>query len=226
MYRLIYPRKTQALFTNRATELEILESYKNRLLQGEANKIAFIGTRRIGKSTILYEFIKRHDSERQSILVYVNLQRLVMEPHSFAKSYLGLVTKWAIKDTADNFSRYEDPEFCMLQLQKLHPRAAEYLYQFIRSSQNREASLKSLVEQAFNFPKILSECLNRPIILMIDEFQEITLLNNFAAFGQRKVNLEFSPALSLRRRARASPRQHHPAWYPQSIGKRCSAYDY
>ncbi len=109
MYRLIYPAKTQALFTNRATELEILESYKNRLLQGEANKIAFIGTRRIGKSTILYEFIKRHSSDRRLFWAYVNLQRLVLEPLAFAKSYIGLVTKWTIKDSADNFASYEDP---------------------------------------------------------------------------------------------------------------------
>jgi hypothetical protein len=52
MIKLIYPRKAQALFTNRVTELEIIESYKDRLLRGEANKIAFIGTRRIGKSII------------------------------------------------------------------------------------------------------------------------------------------------------------------------------
>lgn len=179
MYRLIYPAKTQALFTNRATELEILESYKNRLLQGEANKIAFIGTRRIGKSTILYEFIKRHSSNRRLLWAYVNLQRLVLEPLAFAKSYIGLVTKWAVKDSADNFAAYEDPEFCMLQLQKLHPRAAEHVYQFIKTSQNREISLKSLLEQALNFPKVLSECLNRPILIIMDEFQEITLFNNF-----------------------------------------------
>lgn len=179
MYRLIYPRKTQALFTNRATELEILESYKNRLLQGEANKIALIGSRRIGKSTILYEFIKRQTSQRQLIMIYVNLQRLVMEPVSFAKSYFGLATKWALKDKTENFARYEDPEFCMLQAQKLHPKAAEYIYQFLKSSQSREASLKSLLELALHFPKILSESLKKPVILMIDEFQEITLLNNF-----------------------------------------------
>ncbi len=62
---------------------------------------------------------------------------------------------------------------------KIHPRAAEHVYQFIKASQNREISLKSLMEQALNFPKVLSECLNRPLLLMIDEFQEITLFNNF-----------------------------------------------
>lgn len=111
MYRLIYPAKTQELFVNKVAELEILDSYKNRLLQGEANKIALIGNRRIGKSTILYEFIKRNLSNRELSLVYINLQGLVIEPLSFAKSYVGLITKWFIKDTANNFAHYDDLQF-------------------------------------------------------------------------------------------------------------------
>jgi len=179
MIQLIYPEKTQSLFTNRVTELKALEFYKDKLLRGEANKIAFIGTRRIGKSTVLYEFIKRHSADRRLLWAYVNLQNLVIEPLSFSKSYIGLATKWALKDATDNFPRYEDPEFCMLQLQKLHPRAAEHVYQFIKASQNRDIPLKSLLELAFSFPHILSERLKRPFIVIIDEFQEITAFKNF-----------------------------------------------
>ena len=179
MYRLIYPVKTQALFTDRVTELEILDSFKARLLQGESSRIAFIGTRRIGKSTILFEFIKRNFSKQQVQFVYFNLQGLVMEPLFFSKSYLGITTKWAVQDTADNFSRYDDPQFCMLQLQKLHPQAAEYLYEFMQIIQSRELSQKRVLEHALNFPKILTQFLNKPFIVIVDEFQEILSLNNF-----------------------------------------------
>jgi AAA+ ATPase superfamily predicted ATPase len=179
MIKLIYPRKAQALFTNRVTELEIIESYKDRLMRGEANKIAFIGTRRIGKSTILYEFIKRNLNNHRLFLAYVNLQRLVMEPLSFARSYIGLITKWAVKDAADNFARYDDPQFCLRQLQKRHPKTLEYLDEFLAIMQNREIPLARAFEHALNFPKILSKATNKPIILMLDEFQEITLLKNF-----------------------------------------------
>ncbi|MEK7727660.1 MAG: ATP-binding protein [candidate division KSB1 bacterium] len=179
MHHLVYPRKTQKLFTNRVTELEILESYQDRLLHGEPNKLALLGTRRIGKSTVLYEFIKRHAANKRLLFVYVNLQRLVMEPLAFAKSYVGLATKWALRDETENFASYEDPEFCMLQLQKRQAKAAEYLYQFLKSAQSRSASLKSLLEQALHFPMVLAEGLKKPIVVMIDEFQEITLLNNF-----------------------------------------------
>ena len=179
MYRLIYPVKNQALFTNRVIELEILASYKNRLLQGEGNKIAFIGTRRIGKSTILYEFIKQNLNDSQLHFVYINLQGLVMEPLLYAKSYVGLITKWLIRDPAENFSQYDDLQFCMLQLQKKYPQAAEYVYQVIKTTQSREVSLKLLLEQVFNFPGILSQNLNKSFIIIFDEFQEITRLNNF-----------------------------------------------
>jgi len=179
MYHLFYPQKTQSLFTNRMAELQTLEFYKDRLLRGEADKIAFIGTRRIGKSTILYEFMKRHHADRRLLWAYVNLQHLVIEPLSFAKSYIGLITKWVVKDRRDNFPRYEDPEFCMVQLQKVHRRAVNHVYQFIKASQAREISLKSLLEYALSFPNLLSECLNRPIIVIIDEFQEITDFRNF-----------------------------------------------
>jgi AAA+ ATPase superfamily predicted ATPase len=179
MYKLVYPRKAQALFTNRATELEIIESYKERLLRGEANKIAFIGARRIGKSIILHEFIKRNAANRRLLLAYVNLQKLIMEPLSFAKSYIGLLTKWAVKDAADNFTRYDDPQFCMLQFQKRHPRIVEYLEQFLKIIQSREIHLKPAVELALNFPKIVSKHMNKPMVVMLDEFQEIILLRNF-----------------------------------------------
>ncbi|MFQ5633467.1 MAG: ATP-binding protein, partial [bacterium] len=179
MYHLIYPQKTQTFFTNRVVELEILESYKRRLLQGEANKIAFIGTRRIGKSTILYEFTKRQASVRRLSVVYLNLQRLVMEPLSFARSYIGITAKWVSKDKADNFASYEDPEFCLLRLQKMSPAAAEYFYEFIKLTRNRDLPLKSIVEQALHFPAVLSRQMDIPIIFMIDEFQEITMLKNF-----------------------------------------------
>lgn len=179
MYRLIYPVKTQALFTDRISELEMLDSFKTRLLQGESNRIAIIGTRRIGKSTILYEFIKRNFPAQQVQFVYLNLQGMVMEPLSFSKSYLGITTKWVVQDTADNFSSYDDPQYCMLQLQKSHPQAAEYLYEFIQIIQNRELSQKRVLEHALNFPKILSNFLNKPFIVILDEFQEIVSLNNF-----------------------------------------------
>jgi AAA+ ATPase superfamily predicted ATPase len=86
MYKIIYPRRAQALFTNRVTELETIETYKERLLRGVADKIAFIGARRIGKSIILHEFIKRNAANRRLLLAYVNLQKLIMEPLTFAKS--------------------------------------------------------------------------------------------------------------------------------------------
>jgi len=184
MYRLIYPVKTQALFTDRIAELEILDSFKTRLLQGESNRIAFIGTRRIGKSTILFEFIKRNFSKQQVHFVYLNLQGLVMEPLSFSKSYIGITTKWVIQDTAENFSRYDDPQYCMLQLQKFHPQTAEYLYEFIQIIQNRELSQKQVLEHALNFPKILYQYLNKPFVIIIDEFQEIVSLNNFKSIPE------------------------------------------
>jgi AAA+ ATPase superfamily predicted ATPase len=179
MYEIIYPRRAQALFTNRVTELETIETYKERLLRGVADKIAFIGARRIGKSIILQEFIKRNAANRRLLLAYVNLQKLIMEPLSFAKSYIGLLSKWALKDAADNFTRYDDPQFCMLQFQKRHPGVVEYLEQFLKIIQNREIQLKPAVELALNFPKILSKQMNKPIVLMLDEFQEIILLRNF-----------------------------------------------
>jgi len=179
MYKIIYPRRAQALFTNRAAELETIETYKERLRRGIADKIAFIGARRIGKSIILHEFIKRNAANRGLLLAYVNLQKLIMEPLSFAKSYIGLLTKWAVKDAADNFTRYDDPQFCMLQFQKRHPKIVEYLEQFLKIIQNREIQLKPAVEMALNFPKILSKSMNKPMVVMLDEFQEITLLRNF-----------------------------------------------
>lgn len=179
MYKTIYPRRQQALFTNRVAELKTLEFYKAQLLRGLSDKIALIGVRRVGKSIVLQEFIKRNAAERRLLMAYVNLQKLIMEPLSFAKSYIGLLSKWALKDAADNFSRYDDPLFCLRQFQKHYPRLVEELEQFLQIIQRREVQLQPALEMALSFPQLLAKQMHKPLVVMIDEFQEILLLRNF-----------------------------------------------
>jgi len=54
-----YPSDQQALFTNRHQELATLDHYHHSLIDGPVEHVALFGLRRIGKTLLLKEFMRR-----------------------------------------------------------------------------------------------------------------------------------------------------------------------
>ncbi len=54
-----YPPDQQSLFTNRERELAELSHYRQNLRAGSVEHVALFGLRRIGKTLLLKEFIRR-----------------------------------------------------------------------------------------------------------------------------------------------------------------------
>ena len=55
-----YPESEEILFTNREKELETLEFYLEEFLNGIKENVCIFGLRRIGKTILIREFVKRH----------------------------------------------------------------------------------------------------------------------------------------------------------------------
>jgi AAA+ ATPase superfamily predicted ATPase len=54
-----YPSDQQHLFTNRVKELAELDHYLEKLFTAAAEHVALFGLRRIGKTMLLKEFLRR-----------------------------------------------------------------------------------------------------------------------------------------------------------------------
>jgi predicted AAA+ superfamily ATPase len=60
----IYPEEERRFFTDREYHLELLALCKTLLTQGIRKRLALNGFRRVGKTVILKEFLRRHLLEK------------------------------------------------------------------------------------------------------------------------------------------------------------------
>ncbi len=92
-----YPTDQQALFTNRERELAELVHYRQNLRAGSVEHVALFGLRRIGKTLLLKEFIRRTLAEERSILpIYMDFSSLSSSPENFVLGYVGQICYWAL----------------------------------------------------------------------------------------------------------------------------------
>ena len=99
MLDYIYPEEEQRFFTNREHTLAVLGLSRDLLGQGIRKHLALSGYRRVGKTVVLKEFMRRSlPASHQSgcRLAYIDLPRLALTPEAFAVQYLGhlLVLVW------------------------------------------------------------------------------------------------------------------------------------
>lgn len=92
----LYADELRRLFTNREEELHALETYRQRLLEGAPFPyLALFGTRRIGKSLLLKEFVARTLERAEPVLpVYLDLEGQCSSAESFATAYIGAICYW------------------------------------------------------------------------------------------------------------------------------------
>ena len=81
VFTLFYSKENQKLFVNREKELKILK---------EKSNFSIIGMRKIGKTLLLKEFLKRDNN----VNIYVDIETVDMIPHLFAQQFIGLCIKF------------------------------------------------------------------------------------------------------------------------------------
>ncbi len=184
MLDYIYPEEEQRFFTDREHHLELLGLSRDLLVQGIRKHLALSGFRRVGKTVILKEFLRRHllqESEASVVVAYLDLPRLAFTPEAFATQYIGGILYWlAERDAGAKIERYYDPAFQLIAAGRWNNRSlSEYLYAFNQELQKERPDQHLLLEMAFNWPETWAQATGRHVLLILDEFPDILALNNY-----------------------------------------------
>ncbi len=174
---------TPPYFTNRISELTTLALVADDLLAGRPRHVALFGLRRIGKTLVCQEQMRRLHASGQVIPIYLDLQDLASSPELFAQRYVGLSCFWAVdhgEGPADPYLNAAD----LLQTKAAGlPVVTRTAGALINEMGKQKIDHTTLLNIAFDFPEHLAEALGRPLMYFLDEFPELLTLGSFPGIG-------------------------------------------
>ncbi len=174
---------TPPYFTNRVSELTTLALVADDLLAGRPRHVALFGLRRIGKTLVCQEQMRRLRASGKVIPVYLDLQDLASSPELFAQRYIGLSCFWAVdygEGPADPYLNATD----LLQTSAAGlPVVTRTAAALINEMGKQKVDYTTLLNIAFDFPERLAEALGRPLMYFLDEFPELLTLGSFPGVG-------------------------------------------
>jgi hypothetical protein len=184
MYNLYYSKEEQYLFTDRIAVLQELTYHIDQIKKGGNKKLSLLGPRRIGKTLTLLELIKNNISDDDVRFCYINLQNTVLMPSLFAKQYVANILYWLLNDSNLNIAELEDlNKIVAFSMELNNKKITESLIRFADLYIRNQASNNQFLEFGFSFPQIVQKNLNKTIIMIIDEFQDIIKLNQYKGVG-------------------------------------------
>ncbi len=180
--RYFYPQEQQELFTDRQTEMAELTHYRTTLLRGRPEHVALFGPRRIGKTLLLKEFLRQTLEQKvAAVPVYMDFTFLCSSPEQFAAGYLGHICYWLITQGRETPEPYlaiaELPNQLLLAGER---NLYDAIQPVVRLLERAQVDRQALLRQVFRFPQTVRELRGLSMLLILDEFQEIRTLENFA----------------------------------------------
>jgi len=178
---------TGSAFFDRQQELQTLLKSAQDLLQGKQSYYAIIGFRKIGKSSLLWEF-ERHLPE-STLSLHLDCWEIRLNPYAFfhefvkqlVNSYLiksGDVEKVGYVDRLASLSQGLDFSLTLARLQLLGLESLNRAATALRLLERQEYSYE-LFDTIIDLPQTLAEETNRKCVVIIDEFQELKSLERF-----------------------------------------------
>ncbi len=183
-----YPPDLQKQFVNRERELSQLEHYVGQLRAGRPMHVAVFGLRRIGKTLLLKELIARMvqrsaiDGEAAKVLpVYMDFSEACANPQQFATAYIGWIAYWTLKHGESSpWAFFDLPTLQTEVLQAQDAVLSETVQRLAQELQKAKPDGHFLIELAFGLPARLAQAHGIRLLLILDEFQEIRSLENYA----------------------------------------------
>ena len=172
-----YPPHLRNLFTNRERELDLLHLATASLANGQPRHLALFGLRRIGKTLLLLEHASRLFAAGPGPVrpVYMDFEELVTSPELFSRRYVGLTTFWALTQGAGDIDAFLTPN-ALLAGPAAGLRCVAQTLAALESAHDDGAVQLAL---AFDFPEKLAQELDCRLLLLLDEFTELTVLANY-----------------------------------------------
>ncbi len=174
MLNYFYRKDDRDIFSGREEELSLMEGY---LLSTRPADIHLSGLRRIGKTMLIKEFIKRHIHDKTVLPVYINLEEIAEIPEDFALKYVG----WHIYWYYAKGDRLPTPFLHLPSLLfEVHDKELrDALTGIVHELEKGKADRQRLLGECFGFSGALARFSKKRVILFLDEFQEIQTLRNF-----------------------------------------------
>jgi len=178
------------IFTNREAELESLHMAAEALMKGRLRHIALSGLRRIGKTLLLKEFARRWQHPEEVIPIYVNIEDICFDPAIFAQRFVGSIAHACLERSRKDSLAPDQDIASFLQAESLLVTDAADCRAVSRTAGTLANELSKakpdhdlMIREAFRFPQVLAEERNVKLMLLLDEFTEISLLGRYAGVG-------------------------------------------
>lgn len=170
----------EPLFVDRAAELAEFDALLADLQRGRRRHLALLGLRRVGKTMLLDEVRRRHP---RAAIAYLALDEVVSSPEDFARALASEVLRAAAAASGGAPPDGQSDPALHRAAQTLDARiqaALDDLLEALRTDRAAAtASYGRLLVAAMRFPAVVSNSLGLPLVVMLDEFQEITRLQAF-----------------------------------------------
>lgn len=165
----------EPLFVDRTTELAEFDALLEALTLGRRRHVALLGLRRIGKTLLLDEVRRRHPT---SAIAYLPLDEVVSSPEDFARALAIETLRAAALGVGSTLKLVPTAEGLSGAAAALHPDLVTSTEE-ITTLMREESSHGALLTAVMRFPSQVSAALDVPILMMLDEFQEVVRLRAF-----------------------------------------------
>lgn len=166
---------TAEAFVNREQSLRALQASVDALATGASQWMAIVGPRRIGKSSLILELQRRNADRDVAFLVLDVLRYAPLSAEVFrllalraVDTYLGPELGISLELVATDVARYQ----AALVDSKAFARLAPELRQLVLALPAQSADT-TVLPLWLDVPERLAQTLERPLIVAIDEFQEL-----------------------------------------------------
>src|SRR3989338_1782532 len=174
MLEYFYRQDDQKIFSGRKNELSLIEGY---LFSKHPVDIHLSGLRRIGKTMLIKEFIKRHIKRKDILPAYINLEEISETPEDFALKFVGWHIYWFYTKGDKLPINFLHLPSLIFEVQDRELRDA--LLPITRELEKARPDRQRLLQECFSFSSVLARFSGKRVILFLDEFQEIMNLTRF-----------------------------------------------
>jgi hypothetical protein len=168
----------EPLFVDRAPQLDAFDRALADLAVGVRTHLAVLGLRRIGKTLLLDEVRRRHADVP---IVRLDVDAIVSTPEDFARAVAAETLRAVLRARRDAAFVGEDDEGLRRAADAVHPALGPPLDELLRLAGT--GSHGALLRLVVRFPAAVSGRLDQPVLVMLDEFQDIVRLGAYPATG-------------------------------------------
>ena len=166
----------EPLFIDRRTQLRLFDDLLAALVRGERRHVALLGLRRIGKTLLLDEVRTRHP---EACIVKVPVDVVVSTPEAFALEFAAGTLQVALRSRGVSRSVTTQMRSLSAAAGLLGEEAVAHVDELLELIDTSQRSYGRLLAKTFVFPAAISDAVDAPILVMLDEFQEIRRLQHF-----------------------------------------------